>query len=198
MTMSFPRCSGKSSDHAWMLLLSDLMALLLSVFVLIHAMSNVPSASWQALRAGLAAQPAPARPDVAAPPAPVAGSSLSYVSTLIDARRGSIALLDDALLQETAEAFSLVLPAAAVFDGTGALLPAAGGGLAALGGLLRSHGNRLSVAATDVDWGRALARAEQVAAALAAGGYDRPVEHAARRGPATRAVVLHLSVQAGE
>ncbi|GAB4138219.1 MAG: hypothetical protein Tsb0016_03990 [Sphingomonadales bacterium] len=173
-------------DRGWMLMLGDLLALLLSVFVLVHAMSALPAASWQALRAGLAQQPAAAAPPLqAAPVRSQAGTPLAYVQAMLETQRGAIALLDDTAFTMTPDALALTLPMDA------ATWPRRE--LAALVALLRPHDNRLAVAVSGQGWISGLAQADELAAALAGAGYDRPIDRrvaAAAAQPALALVIL--------
>ncbi len=178
-------------DRGWMLMLGDLLALLLSVFVLVHAMSAMPAASWQALRAGLAQQPAVAPAPQAVPVRSQAGTPLAYVQAMLETQRGAIALLDAAAFTMTSEALSLSLPIDA------ATWPRSD--LAALVALLRPHDNRLAIAVSGQGWVGGLTQADALALALARAGYDRSIDRKVAASTLEPAMALVISARrAGE
>ena len=190
MLKATPRKPG--FDRGWMLMLGDLLALLLSVFVLVHAMSALPATSWQALRAGLAQQPAPTPMPQAALVGSHVGTPLAYVEAMLEAQRGKIALLSDAVLMMETDALWLSLPADAA--------ALSRRDLAALVMLLRPHDNQLAVAVSGQDWVSGLVQADQLAAALAQAGYDRPIDRrvqASRARPALALLVMARPAGAG-
>ncbi|RME62718.1 MAG: hypothetical protein D6782_11655 [Alphaproteobacteria bacterium] len=185
--------AADARDSGWIVLLSDLMALLLAFFVLMYAMAAVPAVSWQALRAGLGAS-APPSPAVPAARQRQAGNALGYVAALIAARADASPLLAAAQMQFDADELSLALPDAWLWAADGSLSAAARAGLATIAEILQPHDNRLTVMVQGRDWRVSLAVADALADALRAGGYERPIARAAQQ-RSQAAVLLQIAME---
>lgn len=185
----------EGEGQAWMVTFTDLIALLLSFFVMLFAMMKVDDKNWQGLTTSLAreldgfvgppvAQPRYARDSEAMPEAPAI--DLDYLSALIGARLGERSDAAAYVVERGAAALIVRLPVRLAFaPGDAEPRAAATAAMAALAETLRNLDNRVEVAghpgADDPaapyasPWALSLARAAAVADILRAAGYDRPV-----------------------
>ena len=183
---------GGDNAGAWMVTFTDLVALLLTFFVMIFAMSHVKIADWSSLTESLrrnlnsvAGQPVASpsmRRDVPTPDR-TRGADLDYLTELLAGHLGETPALADARLRRGADRLFLSLPADLLFaTGAFALTPKAADAVFRLGGVLRNMPNALAVvghadprqpqSAYPSNWELSLLRAQAVAAALRAGGVD--------------------------
>jgi|HubBroStandDraft_1064217.scaffolds.fasta_scaffold00147_9 chemotaxis protein MotB len=165
----------------WMITFADLLALLLTFFVLVFATASVDQKDWQRVVQPISAYltgrtiAAPA----VAPPAPAnpARDDLAYVSTLLDRLVADVPALAGAVVAREEHSVLLTLP-----PGAGGAAPP----LADLARLLAGLDNRIEILAhggTDpsphaaplADWRRALEKGLAVAAELRRLGYARPI-----------------------
>lgn len=182
---------------AWLITFADLVALMLTFFVLMFAMSQVERYKWQSLVRSLAGGMDSIRSVEGAKPAidfqidqdtGAPGTDLNYLMPLILNQIASDPALADGVARHLADRVVLSLPAGGLFDARdNALAARAGPAVYAVGSLLRTLDNRVEVhghvapppgAAQSRDpagWGLALTRAAAMAAALAEVGYDRPL-----------------------
>ena len=190
---------------AWMVTFADLVALMLTFFVLMFAMSQVERYKWHSLVRSLAdamdsiQSVDDAKPAVefqidegTAPP----GTDLNYLTPLILRRIATDPALSDGVVQHRADRVVLSLPVDRLFDPKDVRVAARGGPTVyAVGSLLRTLDNRVEVHGhvappigtgdtgeggadrprDPAGWGVALGRAATLAAGLAEVGYDRPV-----------------------
>jgi chemotaxis protein MotB len=180
------------SAGAWMVTFTDLVALLLTFFVMIFAMSHVKTVDWESLTeslrrhlnsvAGQTVASPSMRMDVPAPDR-VPGADLDYLSELLSGHLREEPALADARLRRGADRLFLSLPADLLFrTGAFSLTPQAADAVFELGGLLRNMPNALAVvghadprkpeSAYPSNWELSLLRAQAVAAALRAGGVE--------------------------
>lgn len=190
---ALPRRAPRRNDpNAWMVTFTDLVALMLTFFVMIFAMSTVKTEEWQSLTDSLrrnlssVLDQAPAAPTLRLdmPSKDVTpGADLDYVARLM---RGQIAdaLPDDtAFVRREAGRLFVSLPSDLLFrTGDDNLTKQAADAVFALGGVLRNLPNRIEVAGHadprkprsryPSNWELSLRRARAVATALRAAGYD--------------------------
>ncbi len=187
---------GKGQGQAWMVTFTDLVALMLTFFVMLFAMMSVEQAAWRNLTNSLAMQlerlgpplvPQPPElldmPDVRVAP----GDNLDYIATLLDERVDGVPALADARVLRRTDHVNLSLPSDLLFaPGTAVPREAARAALFELGGLLRHLDNVVEVAGhadpTSVgrsgfpsNWELSLARAASVAALLRVAGLTNEV-----------------------
>jgi len=183
-----------SLTSAWMLTFTDLVALMLTFFVLLFAMSQVEQDKWQNLARSLAleldslaesdnARAAMRYQKESAQATP--GRDLDYLGPVVAQMIAADPALAHSLIRRLPDRLVVSVPAGLLFDpGTGALTPAARETMFAIGGVLRNLGNVIEVgahvapsatAAPEAPWEASLARAERVARMLVADGYDGTV-----------------------
>jgi len=183
-----------ATEQAWMVSLADLLALMLTFFVLLFSMNAVQFANWQPVVSSFRKQFNPSAAPVEARPVTgiearqfVAwGASLDYLAAILRERL-SAPEWHGARLSRLADRLVVSLPADLVFD-SGAVMPAprARALISALSEHLAQLGNRLEVAGhTDPEpvsgarfasnWALSLSRAQAVAEAFRAAGYPRPL-----------------------
>ncbi|TVR83003.1 MAG: hypothetical protein EA405_05475 [Rhodospirillales bacterium] len=182
--------------RTWVLIFTDLTALLLAFFVLVFAMSGVDPPRWQATAQSLSRtlnpgwEPAP--PPVAAFNTDRAGASmgvdLDYLSAVLADMIEDMPHLGDMTMRREYRALVLSVPTDAVFADDGMTLTGPGGRrLAAVGGLIRNIGNPVRVRAVvpqpadgpgpdSAAWGDAVMQAARVGGLLQAAGYRRTVD----------------------
>ncbi len=184
--------SRRDSAGAWMVTFTDLVALLLTFFVMIFAMSSVKTADWSSLTESLrrhlnsvAGQPVASpsmRMDVPSPDR-VPGADLDYLAELLAGHLGETPALADARLRRGEDRLFVSLPADLLFAaGDFTLTSNAADAVFQLGGVLRNMPNALAVvghadprapqSAYPSNWELSLLRAQAVAAALRQGGVD--------------------------
>lgn len=185
-----------ATDTAWMTTFADLLALLLTFFVLLFSMNAVQDAQWRSVVRALKLQFNPYEARVVPAPQPEAeavkrfvrqAESLDYLTALFRHKLSDDSRWAGARLTRLDNQVVLSLPADLVFDsGSTVLATEARPLLRDLGELLRSLDNEISVAGhTDPvpisgeryasNWDLSLRRAEAVAAILKQAGYSRSV-----------------------
>lgn len=185
----------RGEGQAWMVTFTDLIALMLTFFVMLFAMMKVDEQHWQGLTASLAerldgiegpaiALPRYARDSEATALAPA--TDLDYLSALIGARleqRGDAAAYG---VERGADGLVVSLPTRLAFaPGDSEPRAAAAAAMTALAGTLRHLENRVelagyaepgeSAAPHASTWELSLLRALAVAVLLREAGYDRPL-----------------------
>ena len=184
---------GRNSriSHAWMVTFTDLVALLITFFVMLFAMSQVEERKWQNLTEALAdnldavreitvALP-PDQPDLEAVEA-VPGVDLDYLATLLRQNMEDEPSLDGGIVSRLADRLVISLPSDLLFaSGQVDLEDRGERATYALGGLLRHVNNRIEVAGHAdprtprgrfvSNWELSLARALAVAEMLRRAGY---------------------------
>jgi chemotaxis protein MotB len=182
--------SQSDSTGSWMVTFTDLVALLLTFFVMIFAMSTVKIADWQSLTQSLrerlnsvvgreVASPT-LRLDVPSPErAP--GTDLDYLAELLRGQLAETPELDGATLRRAEDRVYLSFPADLLFQsGAYTLTEPAARAVFEVGGVLRNITNLIAVAGHAdprqprsryaSNWELSLLRAQSVAAALREAG----------------------------
>ena len=140
---------------AWMVTFADLVALMLTFFVLMFAMSHVERYKWQSLVRSLAGSLDSIRSVDDSKPAiafqidqevPVPGKDINYLAPLISRRIEADPALSESIVRHDADRVVLSLPADVLFDrGATKILERAGATVYAVGSLLRTLDNRVEV-----------------------------------------------------
>lgn len=181
---------------AWMITFTDLIALMLTFFVLLYSMSSLEKQKWRELVGAFSEQLNTMTPSDAPRPTvvlqikkdrdPAPGADLDYLEPILLEQLAADPALSALSLHRGRRGVVLSLPAASVFDGAGAGTTAAARRLAyPLARLLANLGNSVELTVVTRDqaedpgfrspWAFALARAESVSDLLAHAGYDGPL-----------------------
>ncbi len=182
---------GKGSRPAWLVTFTDLVALMLTFFVMLFAMMSIEAAAWRSVSDSLAEQlrridvPAVVRPDelLDMPDVRVApGANLDYLSALLERRLAEMPDLAGGRVERRADHLVVSLPGDLLFA-AGTATPRAGArsALFEMGGLLRHIENVIEVAGHadpravrngpwPSNWELSLSRAAAVAALLRSAG----------------------------
>ncbi len=197
MMISLDKSEDEKVGESWLIIFADLLALLLTFFVLMFSMSSVQVSKWQAVVESLSENLNPNRAMIqeedwqnieAAMVPQKEALSLSYLKKIFEdklqydpiLRRSSVALLDDRL--------SITLPADLIFEkGQSEFLQEAQNSMRELGASLQSIPNKITVVGhTDLEptsgryyptnWELSLVRAISVAKLIAQAGYTRNIE----------------------
>jgi len=186
---------GRPPGTAWLLTFTDLVALMLTFFVMLFAMSKVEHRRWQNLSDALSDNltavhgPAAELPDEQLDIENVeafTATDLDYLAALLKGNLASDPLLGGAVLWRLQDRIVIALPGELLFPvGATELAPPGRAALAALGGLLRHVTNRLEVTAYAdprppgggfaSNWELSLARALGVARLLVQAGAQGPI-----------------------
>lgn len=190
----------------WLITIVDLMTILLTFFVLLFSMSKIDMVRFipvarsygQAFSGGLPDENVPRLPEVAAVP----GDNLSYLEAVLRPAFAKHASLADVQFRATPQYLILSWPVTASGEG---LFDADSSGFSEavrrrvfdLGGVLSNLHNRIAivgqaaassgVTAPEADaaaWRLAIGRANAVAGAFAASGYDKEITVLGRKAPA--------------
>lgn len=182
---------SSAAGQAWLVIFTDLMALMLAFFVLLFSMSQIEKQKWQGLVEALSSDLNTLRkvenfkPAVEYQPeqeAVVPGADLDYLTPVIREQIAAHPLLAQVTIHRAAERLVISLPAGLLF-GAGAAVPvpqAAALG-SALVSVLRNLNNSVEVEAhleragaaraPQADWELALARAAAFTGILTRAGY---------------------------
>jgi len=182
--------------NGWMVTFTDLIALMLTFFVLLFSMSSLEKQKWRELAGALSEQlnsmtlsDAP-RPTVVlqikTEKDPVPGADLDYLERVLREQLAAEPALDTVSLRRGDGGVILSLPAATVFDGVGVGTTDTAGQMAyPLARLLQNLGNGIEItvftggedahAGFRSVWDLALARAKGVSDLLLRAGYDGPL-----------------------
>jgi len=179
-------------SQAWMVTFADLVALMLTFFVLLFAMSQLEQQKWHSLVQSLASRlnsveksdskKAAADYQIEVPIVPPA-ADLDYLAPILREHLTAEPALADSELRRVANGLRKSFPEQRLFAAGTARLTAQGGQVVfALGGVLRNLHNAVDVEAhggsrapTAADWQKSLARAAAVTRLLAEAGYAGPV-----------------------
>lgn len=180
----------KNGD-SWLVTFTDLIALMLTFFVMLYAMQSVDNAKWQnltnSLRENLSSvvgekQAAPTleldMPGKDAPP----GADLDYITEVVRTQLDANDVLAQSLVRREGDRLFISMPSHLLFDaGAYALSDKAEEAVFALGGFLRNISNRVQVAGYadprqpvrryPSNWELSLLRARAVGTALQDAGY---------------------------
>lgn len=182
-----------SSRKAWMITFTDLVALMLTFFVLLFAMSQIQQQKWEALVQSLAsdlnatykteAVNVAADEQAAAEIAPP-GADLDYIEPILREHFAAEPMLAGAALERADGGLSVTFPDERLFvDGTPELTERGAKVVFALGSVLRNLDNAVDVnarirsaaTADPSDWQTALARSVAIVRVLAQSGFAGPI-----------------------
>jgi chemotaxis protein MotB len=197
--MELPQFPVKKNTlpKVWLVIFSDMLALLLAFFVLLFSMSTVDSGAWQAMVGSLAQRLNPIGltkeqkveepPDIPRLLLPRA-ANLDYLHSVLEQKTETEPVLANAVMQRLDDRLVISLPADFLFPVGGATLTDVGLSSArVLGDMLHLVGNQIDVnghtdpkimaagGEFESNWDLSLARAVAVARALQDGGFERPV-----------------------
>lgn len=191
-TAGVPRRAGRRNNpNAWMVTFTDLVALMLTFFVMIFAMSTVKTEKWQSLTDSLrqnlssVLEQRPAAPTVSLdmPAREVTpGADLDYVEKLVRGQLDTVLPAEAVRIRHAADRLFVSLPSDLLFaSGDDDLRQDAADAVFALGGVLENLPNRVGVAGhadprkpargAPSNWELSLRRARSVAAGLEDSGY---------------------------
>lgn len=187
----------RPSGGGWLVTFTDLVALLLTFFVLMFSMTKIDEARWRGLVRSLSfALDAVVQEDVSRPAVdyqiptavPDLGTSLAYLAPVVLEQLAAEPALSSAVIRRLPDRLIISLPAHAVFAPASARVsPAGEATLFAIGGIVRNIDNVLTVeasggagSAAGPDWRDALARAAAVADNLRQSGYRGAIAAVAR------------------
>ncbi|MBL4601495.1 MAG: OmpA family protein [Emcibacteraceae bacterium] len=188
---------SKSDPNGWMIIFADLLALLLTFFVLMFSMSSVQVAEWEAMVSSLSENLNPARAEIQdvdwnkideALIFEETALSLDYLKSIFQEKlshdpiltRSTVSVLDDRL--------AISLPADLIFElGQAELAPDARNAMLALGESLRSIDNEVMVIGHSdlapisgrfypTNWELSLVRALSISKLIKSGGYKGKIE----------------------
>lgn len=181
----------------WLIIFSDMLALMLTFFVLLFSMSTVDSGAWQAMVGSLAQRLNPlglTREMVADEPPDLPrlllprAKNLDYFQSVLEQKFAGDPVLGNAVMSRLDDRLVISLPADFLFPvGGSTLTDDARRAARTLGEVLNLVGNQVDVNGhTDPkimaaggefasNWDLSLARAVAVARALEDGGYRRPL-----------------------
>ena len=189
---AFAEARSPEGGISWMLTFTDLVALMLTFFVMLFAMSQVEERRWQNLTDALAQGLNAVREIPAATPVsslglegetPLAGEDLDYLLSLLGEQASADPALAGFRLDRRRGALVLSLPGALLFDvGSSDLAPGGRRVLRSVARLLGNLRNRIEIAGhadprTPVggyasNWELSLARSLKAAEVLGGYGYD--------------------------
>lgn len=178
-------------SQTWMVTFADLVALMLTFFVLLFSMSQVEQEQWRSLIDSLANRLNTVRPEAPGKPAvefqvepelPAPAANLDYLAPVLAGQIAADPALSAARLWRRPDALVLSLPSEVLFaPGSADPAPGAEAMVFAAGGILRNLSNAIEVVGYaeagskagegPVSWENALARAVGVARMLAASGF---------------------------
>jgi len=180
-----------------MVLFADLLALMLTFFVLLFSMNAVRVDGWQAVVASLSQRLAPATPQTVEEQAPKGQAArrdvpramdLDYLNNLIELKLRDHPVLGQAVLYRKSNAVVIVMPSAMMFaPGTDRLTAAGKQVVFELGEMFRLINNQININGhAEVapgskspflnNWDLSLARAIVVARQIRKAGYSRKIQ----------------------
>jgi chemotaxis protein MotB len=184
------------ASGAWMIIFADLVALLLTFFVMLFAMSKVEKDKWEQVVDALSLRLRPSVEAIDARPAayinvPILDRTkaidLDYLATILEDKMAANEILTGSRIRRRADRLVISLPTDLLFTlSSAALAPRAGEALFLLGGVLANIANRIDVGGhTDPlpvrggayasNWELSLARSVAVAEELRKSGYLREI-----------------------
>lgn len=184
------------SGDAWMVTFTDLVALMLTFFVLLFSMSRVDEVQWQNLKDSFALGldrvsefkvPMPEEELDIKRVTALPGDDLGYLASVLQQHIADIPALSESLVENQGDQLRLALWVDRLFEPSGESLTVEGDAvLFAIGGFVSSLANGIEVAGyvappktgpteREKAWGAALARAQSVASRLTSAGYRRDI-----------------------
>lgn len=185
----------RNDANAWLVTFTDLIALMLTFFVMLYAMSAVNTSQWQNLSDSLRQRLSTVLDKPQASPTfkldmpssdRTPGADLDYVTELLRSQLAEHPRLERSIVRREEGRVFVSLPADMLFEpGEFELKQRAEKAVFALGGILRNIENRIEVAGHadprppgeryPSNWELSMLRAQSVAAALVEAGYDEAV-----------------------
>jgi len=180
----------------WLVTFGDVVALLLTFFVMLFATTKIPSEKWESvagtmsdsLRFSQAGRtPNPQTDQSIAVVTLEEALPIEYLTGILSEHLGQDEILNEAIVRQRNSRVVISLFGAALFESGGSTLnEAARGSIHRLGGVLANIGNQLEIyghadptleegADFESNWTLSLTRASAVAAALSAAGYERNI-----------------------
>ncbi|NQV54880.1 MAG: OmpA family protein [Rhodospirillales bacterium] len=196
MTDNWSASPSVQPSVAWLLIFTDLVALLLTFFVMLFSMSNVQIDRWEEMIDALSRTLNPARTEPTKVPSAKYNIStlirkrainLDYLIAVLNQKTEKSEILRSSLLVPMADRIVLSLPSASLFEpGSAKLTEEAGKALFDLGGVLHQIDNQIGINGHSDEktftgniyqsnWELSLARASAVANALTEAGYDKEI-----------------------
>ncbi|MEM7169548.1 MAG: flagellar motor protein MotB [Pseudomonadota bacterium] len=184
------------NGQVWIITFTDLVALMLTFFVLMFSMSRIDQVQWQNLTDALSrsldqiAEPREPKPAKQLDIQRIAyrpGGDLDYLSAVLADHMADHDALTSVFLARRTRQLIIALPSELLFkqvEGTEVIDPEGRRALFVIGGLVGKLGNRVEVAGHHLsdqtrskrsDWLQSLRRAEMVAEVLTATGYDETI-----------------------
>ncbi|TQV71267.1 flagellar motor protein MotB [Denitrobaculum tricleocarpae] len=185
-----------ASPNAWMVTFTDLVALMLTFFVLLYSMSSLDLVKWQNLTGSLAESLDSVEDSTVVEPKSqldivpvksIPGTDLDYLANVLSERLEEDAVLRGADFVNLGDRLIVSLPDALVFEGqSNELGAAAERTMLALGGLFRSLSNSVEIVSYPIDdldpgavgaereavWTQTLGRSIRLARLLEDTGYS--------------------------
>ncbi len=166
-----------SAEHsvgkAWIVTFADLMAIILSFFIMIFSMSSIQTKAWLAVVAGLSDELSPGREQAILGTAENArplrvldpkGIDLGYLVSVVKNKFQANPILQNARIEEKLDRVSITLPLDLLFESATATPKVQAGAIASIvGGSLNSIKNRIEIHAYAPGPSRAR-RGEEIAA----------------------------------
>lgn len=206
-----------ASSNAWLIIFADVLALLLTFFVLLFSMNSVQVEGWQAVVSTFTERLNPSRPETTETPDPDAKAAkiyrpraldLDYLSNVIDIKVRDHPVLNKIIVSRFENRLVVSIPTELLFEpGSSVIAPSFMGLAGEIGELFRTVGNGISVAGHAQlppaeegserssefanHWDLSLARAIAIARIIRKVGYRRQISafgHGAERFGLTRAV----------
>lgn len=185
----------RDDPHAWLVTFTDLIALMLTFFVMMFAMSAVKTADWKNLTESLRERLSTLIDQPVASPTfrldmpssdLTPGADLDYIAKLLRSQLAEYEGLQQSVIRRESGRVFVSLPADMLFaSGRYELTRRAANAVFELGGILRNFSNRIEVAGHadprqptsryPSNWELSLLRAQSVATALRQAGYEAPV-----------------------
>ena len=216
-----------ASPNAWMVTFTDLVALMLTFFVLLYSMSSLDIVKWQNLTGSLAESlDSVEESSVVSPKAQldivpvrsIPGTDLDYLTSVLSERLEAEEVLREAEFVNLGDRLVLSLPDALIFEADSSTLgEKAQGTISALGSVFRSLSNSVEIVAYPTEtlgdealgaeqeavWTQALGRAIHLARLLEDTGYGgsirpRGVAHGPKPAPGAAADAAGPSQESGQ
>ncbi|MCC3860820.1 OmpA/MotB family protein [Pseudemcibacter aquimaris] len=188
---------NKSNPNSWMIIFADLLALLLTFFVLMFSMSSVQVSEWQALVTSLSENLNPERAKIddydwnkidEALILEETGMNLDYLKNVFEDKMSRNAILSRSTVTVLDDRLAISLPSDLIFElGQAELEPDARAAMIELGETLRTIDNEIMVVGHSdlspisgrfypTNWELSLVRAILISRLIKTGGYEGPIE----------------------